>query len=158
MATTAYAGANLKQQDDGGNAAWVNHNGVEFPVGDPGHVVHVTDLSTASTAYVVAHKAGLLTKVYAVLNGAFDAASNTSTLTVFLASAASADNQQFTQVTDTGGSTLAFASTDHGGTNDSVTFNDGNNTQVVSQGDVIAIVTDGGSTGTISGTITIVIE
>ncbi len=157
MASTAFAGANLKQKDDGGNAAWVNHNSVEFPVGDPGLTANITDVSTASTTYVISHKAGLLSKAYAVLNAALDSGSNGFSLTFFLATAASANDEDFTQVTDLAGSVLSVSATS-GGANGSLVFDDANNTRVVGQGDVIAIVTNGGSTGTQAGTVTLVIE
>jgi len=157
MASSAWAGANLQQSDDGRNAQWVNQDGVSFPVGDPGLAVSITDMSTAGTTYVISHKPGLLSKAYTVLHNALSAGSNSPSLTFFLASAASANDGQFTQVSDLSGAALTLGATSAGG-NGSLTWDDANSTRVVGQGDVIAIVTDGGSTGTALGTITLVIE
>ena len=57
-ASSAIAGWNIRQTDDGG-AVWVNGDGATVPVGGALQV-DITALATASTAYVVSQRAGYI--------------------------------------------------------------------------------------------------
>lgn len=147
---TAYAGANLIQQDDG-TTVWRNADSEDWPVGDPGLTVTIEDISSAATDYVFSHRPGLLTKIYVVPSGAFDANSNESTLDFGV----DLDGDgNFTDGVFGAAHTLTVA-TGTAGVGSTLTITTG---YTVGQGDVISIHTDGGSTGATAGTVTIVIE
>lgn len=106
--------------------------------------VVIPDISTAGTWHVVSHFAGTITDWYCVLNGAITGEGSTLTLSV--------DSSTIT----TGGSlTVTFVGSASGDI-DSDTTVDGGNT--VSVGSIVSINTDGGSTGAIQETCTIVID
>jgi hypothetical protein len=149
MAGTAMANWNLRQQADGGTV-WINGQSVTVPVGGGIITVELDDVSTASTAYIVTHRPGLIKKAYLVIHSAITSAS--PSITVFLQS--TSDKTQYTQVSNPSGAAVQ-PSDAPAGSSGSVTFT---NTNTVSQGQVIAVVTDGGSTNTSRGTITLVIE
>lgn len=101
--------------------------------------VRITDISTAGSVFVVAPVAGNFTKIYSVIDGAIttgDAVITTEINTVL--------------VTD-GGLTIANASSAAGDV-DSGTPSAAN---TVAVGDVIEVITDGGSTNTVSANFTI---
>lgn len=155
MAASPFTG---RQDTSDGRSVWTKLRGTETaPVGDSGLTVRVTNLSSAGTYYVISHRSGLLTKAYATLEAGLDADSNSPGLTFFLATAASANNSDFTQVSNTLGAVLSITATGTEGSVTSITF-DNKTTMDVSSGGVIAIVSDGGSTGVSGATITLVIE
>ena len=73
----AWAGMNLRQTDDG-LAVWQHDpSGNTYAVGRQLLTVRITDISTASTEYVVVPEAGLLTAVQCVLGAAITSADAT---------------------------------------------------------------------------------
>ncbi len=147
--TLALAGSNIKQKDTGATV-WEDHDGNQVPVGNPGLTVLLENVSTASTAYVVSHKAGKITKVYSVLFGAITTAN--AILDIWIAN--STTPTLFDLVTLSTPMTLAWSGSAAGDIDTAAPT--GANT--VTQGQAIAIHTDGGSTDDIDAVITIVIE
>lgn len=142
-----------------GSTVWVDRDGKEIPVGDNGITVRFSDISTAATQYVVAHRPGLITKAYGVTGSPGAGGTGTdSTISFWLE--ASATNSNFIAVS---GLELTMSALSDAGTDESDTPNGfggkvGQANNTVTQGQVIAIHTDGSSTGTTPVTITIVIE
>lgn len=146
----AMAGWNIRQNDDG-STVWVDGDSNTTPVGSAGLTVLITDLSVASTRMVVSDRAGKIKKFYGVIESAFSVGSDQPTISLLIQSTATAG--QFTPIST--GATLSLA-TGTAGANSSVTPSD--SAVDVAEGQVIAITTDGASTGSVPGTITIRIE
>jgi hypothetical protein len=147
--TLADAAWNTRQNQDG-SAVWVNENSKTVPVGDSGLTVDLTDISTASTTYVVTHKPGKIKKIYSTIHAALTGPAN-----ALIDASIKVGGTTWTAV---GSSTTNMTVTWSGsavGDVDSFTP-DANNS--VAQGEVIAIHTDGGTTNTSRATITIIIE
>lgn len=156
----AEAGSNIKQKDTGATV-WENQDGEQVPVGNPGLTVLLEDVSTASTAYVVTHKAGNIVEIYSTLFAAITTADATldfgrveSDGGVYqsISSASTSNDPQGGVITITGIGSSA-------GDVDSVTFTVGTDPALgVSQGQTIWIHTDGSSTTDADAVITIIIE
>lgn len=154
---TAYAAWNIRQNDDG-STSWVNQDSIAVPVGDSGLTVLLEDLSTASSSYVVSHKAGSLKRIWVTVHGQLTIASPTLSFHV---------SDYTNQVTTRGsipistGATITLPLTGAGGDRSTVApaldVSDGS-TVTVNQGDVIIVYTDGASTGDVDATITYIIE
>ena len=151
---SAMAGWNIKQNADG-STSWVNENGDTLPVGGFGAlVVTLTDLSTAATRYIVSPRPGRIKKVYGVAeDSSFGSGSNASTIRI-MRQITDAVNQ-FTPVSVLAGEMTIPTANAVDVTSVDVVENADN---TVAAGQLIAIVTDGASTGAVPGTITIVIE
>lgn len=104
--------------------------------------VDMTDISSAVSVWVVAPYAGIIKKIYSVINGAIATAN--AAITVEIAG---------TAVTG-GGITIAYSGSAAGDV-DSCTPTE---ERTVTAGQAIEILTDGGSTNTIRATFTVVIE
>ena len=157
---SAHAGWNVKQKDDG-STVWVNPDAKEVPVGDSGLTVHLEDVSTASTAYVVAHKSGNIVKAYSTIFGALDSGAFDATIDFFVVEGASpAVVTSVSAASGNGAGTITIAATGSlAGTQDSVSWTVGTDSGLsVSQGDIIAVHTDGSSVNDVDASITIVIE
>lgn len=140
----AFAGWNIQQSDDG-TAAWTNGT-QEIPVGRD-LTVKLTDVSTASTAYIVVPVTGTISQIWSVLNGAI--ATHDVSLTI---SVAPKDSLVFTDYLSQ--QVTIATSGSKGGTMDTATLSG----VTVEGGGVIAIRTSGYSTNTISAEITIRVE
>lgn len=150
IAMPSLAGWNVRQNGDG-STSWVDGDGDAVAVGDSGLVVEIDDLSTESTAYVISHKSGKIKKAYVVIHNAFNSGSNAPVLDIWTQSTVTPN--VMTQVSVGATMTPATGTT---GSNTSVSPADSN--ADVSQGQVIAIHTNGASTGAVRGTITIYVE
>ena len=104
--------------------------------------VQLTDISTASSAYVVTPKGGTIKKIYSVIDGALATAD--SALTTYIGG---------TAITG-GGITVAFTGS-AAGDSDVATPTALN---VLSDGSVFKVTSDGGSTNTVICTVTILVE
>jgi hypothetical protein len=150
LAIPAQAGWNVRQNDDG-STVWVDQDSIAVPVGDTGITVRLTDVSTASTEFVVSHKSGKIKKVYATTNGNF---TSSPVLTISIGSGSSAT---FTPVSQhcCGGGTLTMEASPVGGVT-SITLSD--SAIDIEQGEVISVSSDGGSTGQSPASVVIIIE
>ena len=152
--TVALAAENLRQKGHGG-AVWVqSKDGTTHPAG--GVVVgQMTDLITAATHYVMAHKTGNIMKVYTTLQAAI---TGNSALTIMSNNSDILGSGE--SFTNTGHTLTLTASGSAAGDVDSSVITSATTATKVNQGDVIAIVGDGGSTAGGAGgiTYTIVIE
>lgn len=150
-ASVAHAGWNIRQQSDG-STVWVDDNGKTIPVGDPGQTVQITDVSTASTAFVVSHRDGKIRKVYAVSNA-------TTTGTAALSVGIGGDGSgTFTPISLTNTDSASHISIAAGAAGIVYSYTPADVAVAVSQGGVISVSTDGGSTNTAVGTVVIIIE
>ena len=149
IAGTAAASWNLRQTDEGG-VVIINGDSVTSPLGGGVITVELDNVSTASTAYIVTHRPGKIKKAYVVIHSAITSASPSITLHLQDTTTPS----QYTQVSNPAGGAVQPGDAP-AGSSGSNTFTNAND---VSQGQVIAVVTDGGSTNTSRGTITLVIE
>ena len=104
--------------------------------------VDMTDISTGASVWVVAPHAGTITAIYSVINGAIITADATITA-------------EIATVAVTGSSITIAHSGSAAGTVDSSTPTAAN---VVTAGQAIEIITDGGSTNTVRATFSIVIS
>lgn len=145
----AVAGSNIKQKDTGATV-WEDQDGKQVPVGTPGLTILLENVSSASTAYVVTHKAGKIVKVYSVLFGQITAAD--AAVDIFIANAASPTF--FDLVTPSATLTLSWVGSAAGDI-DTISPTAAN---AVSQGQTLAVHTDGASTTDIDAIITIIIE
>ena len=150
----AIAGWNIKQNPDG-STTWIDQDSVQVPVGESGLTVRIADLSTAATSYVTSHKAGHIAAVYVTQSAALTAQSDDYVLTI---NVAASNSDPFLTVGSGGSNTITSAATGTAGAVSSITFTRSATNNVVGQGDVIAVHTDGGSTGTAIGTVTIVVQ
>ena len=150
----AYAAENLQQKHHGG-AVWVqSRDGTTFPTGGV-LVAEMTDLVNAATKYLYVPKTGNIMKVYSVLQGAIV---GDSAITIMSNdSNVLGSGETFT---NTGHSLTITASGSYDGDIDSSVLTSATTATKVSQGDIIAIVGNGGSTAQSKGglTFTIVIE
>ena len=144
-AGSALAGWNIRQTDDGG-AVWVNGDGATVPVGGALQV-DITALATASTAYVVSQRAGYIKKIRGVSHDGGEL----SKVQVLLQS-----GTNFAPVTT--GTLLQFTTAATPNVQTVVPSDIGSTNTYVSEGQVIAVSTDGVSTTAARGTFTIVIE
>ena len=152
--TLAWAGMNIQQKSHGG-AVWVQtFDGTSVPAGDTGIVVEMTNLAAAATKYVMVPKTGYITKVYSVLQEAI--ATGNAAITIETNRYVALQNV-FDQFTPTGHSLTITASGSRAGDLDSSTAAPSTATRV-QQGDVIAIVGDGGPVGNGGAIFTIIIE
>ena len=150
----AEAGSNIKQKDTGATV-WEKANGDQFPAGDSGLTVLLEDLSTASTAYVVSHKSGNIVKIWSVLLGAITTADAVLEFAVVDPSAGTVAVSENGTLTISAGSGSGAVTGDV----DSVDYsNDPLAVTAITQGNAIAIHTDGGSTRDFDAVITIIIE
>lgn len=139
----AFAGWNIQQSDDG-TAAWTNGTH-DIPVGRD-LTINLTDVSTASTVFVVVPITGTISQIWSVLSGAI--ATHDITLTVGVAAK---DSTTFTDYSDP---ITVATSGSAAGTMDTRVFSG----LTVEGGGVIAIRTSGYSTNTVSAEITIRVE
>jgi hypothetical protein len=146
LAIPAQAGWNIKQKDDG-STVWVDQDSIEVPVGDTGITVRLTDVSTASTEFVVSHKAGKIKKIYAVTNGNF---TGSPVLSFGISGGSSA---YFTPIS--AGGTLTMEAGTVGGV---TTISPADSNVDVEQGYVISVSSDGASTGESPTSVVIIIE
>ena len=150
----AMAGQNIQQRSHGG-AVWVQtRDSTINPAGDTGVVTEITNVTNAVTKYLLAPKTGNITRVYSVLSAAL-----TGSNAVFAIRANNADvlaaGESFT---NTGHSVTIATSGSAAGTVDSSILSPTTATKVT-QGDVIAIISTGGSGGGAGGAqFTIFIE
>ncbi len=151
----AEAGWNIKQKGTGATV-WENQDGETVTVGDSGLTVLLEDVSTASTAYVVTHRAGNIVKIYSVLFGAI----TTADATLDFAIISDGTTNAVSGGTGVTGATITIAfSGSASGDVDSITFTPGTDPAIaVSSGDVVTVHTAGGSTLDIDAVITIIIE
>lgn len=103
------------------------------------HNVRLTDVSTASSCYVVSGVAGTITKIWSVIDGAISGAN-------------SVVSSSINGVAVTGGSLTITFSGSAAGDIDSATPSAAN---TVAAGDLITLTTDGASTNTVSAVFTI---
>ena len=162
----AEAGSNIKQKDTGGTV-WEDADGNQVPVGTAGLSVYIEDISEASTAYIVTHKAGNIVKIYSVIVAAvtsgdavldFGRVEQQTASGVFqsISSSKTGNAPEGGIITITGHTTSDGSTT---GDVDSIVFTVGlDPTLAVSQGQAIWIHSDGGSTNAVSAFITIIIE
>ncbi|KKL49082.1 hypothetical protein LCGC14_2319070 [marine sediment metagenome] len=151
----AEAGSNIKQKDTGATV-WENQDGDQIPVGDSGLTVLLENVSSASTAFVVTHRAGNIVKIYSAIHGVITVQGATLDFGSFDGSFA--DHMSAASGVAASAVTLEIT-TGAAGDLDSVTFVVGSDGALaVTQGQVIFIHTDGGSTTDIDATITIIIE
>jgi len=104
--------------------------------------VKLSDVSTASSAYVVAPDAGKIIKIYSVLGGA-------------IATANAAITTEINGVAVTGGAITIATASSAAGDVDSAEPTAANSVQ---EGDVIEIITDGASTNTVPAEFTVIIR
>jgi len=142
----AQAGWNIVQKDDG-STYWRDDAGTEVHVAETHLTVTLADVSTNSTAYVVAPVGGVVESVYATINAT--TASAAADLQV------SIGNQDGWTLTTNGTVPWVIASGSTAGTVDTYTTSSSN---TVTKGQVIAITTDGSSTNTVIATFTVVIN
>lgn len=143
---------NVKQKDTGAAVWEESTKSTQVPVGDSGLTVLLENVSSASTAYVVSHKTGNIVKIWSVAHGATTV--DNASLSFYVVES----NGVHTQVSGSGG-TITIAGTGSAGDIDSITFTPGTTPNIaITQGQAIAVVTDGGSTTDVDATITIVIE
>ena len=159
LSAPAWAGANIVQKGSGATV-WEDDAGTQSPAGDSGLMVDLPAVSTASTTYVISHKKGTLVKAYAIVHGIANA--GTSTLDFHIATLTTGHTFVPVTGTVTGASAtnrLSMVATATG-TLSSVVFADVGTTNQVDAGDVIAIHTDGASTGheVDNATIVLIIE
>ncbi len=148
--TLALAGSNIKQKDTGATV-WEDQDGFQVPVGTSGLTIHLDDASSASTAYVVTHKAGNVIKIYTIAGE-----TNTAAPAILDFGVANADGIH-TLISGAGG-TISYAISNIGEI-DSITFTPGTTPNIaVTQGEAIWIHSDGASTGTSNVRATIIIE
>lgn len=151
----AHAGWNIKQNADG-STVWQDDEGNTVPVGDAGLTVEIDDLSTGATRYVVSHKDGKVKFVYSTNDAAFTAGSANPNLTISIGSGDAVGTFTPISLTSTGSSShIVMVTTTAGYLN---SYEPADSNVSVSQGGVIAIATDGASTGTVQGQITIIVE
>jgi hypothetical protein len=137
---------NIRQKDTGATV-WENSSGVQYPVGNGGLTVTISSISTPMTSYVVTHRPGVVTKIYAVLHGTL-VGTDGSTFTFFKGA-----DGQYAPISS-GGSLILT-----GNTAGAVGTMDPTGTGVnVTQGQAIAIVNNGNSNDETPATFTIVIE
>ena len=104
--------------------------------------VELTDVSTASSAYIVVPIAGTITSIYTVLHGA-------------IATADAGITTEVNGVAVTGGDlTIAFTSSAAGDID--ITSPSANKTVAI--GDLLEVITDGASTNTIRATVVFIIQ
>lgn len=159
----AYAGWNIRQKDDG-STVWTNEDSVDVPVGDSGVTVNLEDISTASSAYIVSHKAGTLKRIWVVVNGTLSVAAPTLSFHISDYSSLVENATASGPTPVSTGATITLALTGAAGDRSTVApvlgprpATDGS-TVSVNQGDVIIVYTNGVSTGDVDGTITYIIE
>jgi hypothetical protein len=104
--------------------------------------VKLSDVSTASSAYVVAPDAGKIIKIYSVLGGA-------------IATADAEITTEINGVAVTGGAITIATASSAAGDVDSAEPTAANSVQ---EGDVIEIITDGASTNTVPAEFTVIIR
>lgn len=143
--------ANIKQKDTGATV-WVDSNGNEWPVGDTGLTIVISEISGALTDYVLSHRPGLITKIYVVPNSDGDSGISGSIFT--FAVDLDADGN-FTETGEAFGALHTLTATTAAGVPASLTISTG---YTIGVGDVISIKSDGTSTGITTGSVTIVIE
>ena len=162
LVTGAYAGSNIVQKDTGATV-WEDDSGTQSPVGDSGLTVNMPTVSTASTVYVVSHKKGTLVKAYAIAYGITANSSEPARLDFHVLNATTQGWFEALTGTVAGASAVNRLTmlTTATGSIASVTFADiTTSTAQVDAGDVIAIHTDGVSTGAQvdNATIVLIIE
>lgn len=150
--SVAHAGWNIQQQSDG-STVWVDDEGNKIPVGDPGHTVHITDLSTAATAFVVSHRDGKIKKVYAIGSG-----TTTGTAGISVGIGTGVTGTAYTPISLTSAGSAAHIEIVAGVGGVLYTYTPADVNVDVNQGEVISVSTDGGSTTLSLGTVIIVIE
>lgn len=150
----AFAAENLSQRRHGG-ALWVqNKDGTNHPVGGV-LTTDFTNLVSAATKYIRAHKTGNIMKVYSVLQAAITDADATITVMSNNSDVVGAGEA----FTNTGHSLTVANSGSAVGDIDSSVLTSATTATKVSQGDLIAIQSGGGSGGGAGGlSVTIVIE
>ena len=170
VASLAYAGYNVRPKPWGG--ASLEHAGdkTEISYGDAGLVVSITGIEHSLTHHFVSGKSGKLVKIFAILDEVLAADDDSPVFTFFIAPA-SGESQalgtgQFHRVSDYNGnqanqSQISWAQGTTGllGHVTSVSWLSGVTSNNVKQGDIIAIVGDGGPASLGNGaTFTIIIQ
>ncbi len=170
----APAGAVVTQrQDADGGASWVNSGaGTAVPLGEHHLVITLSDINTASTAFVAVPFAGKIKEILFLQNGAISTAS--ANVNVYIAAGStgahaarvSTGHNQFGQVSPDNMIVVGLLIGDNVTGNvyigtPTLGLSQRATNSVVERGDIIAINTDGGSTlsgSNSSATITIVIH
>ncbi len=158
-AGVAYAGWNIKQEDDG-RTVWQNQDEVTISVAHPGLMITVTNFAVQATWVTISHVPGRISKVYAIINDSFSEFADSPVLSLWLRDITDVDGL-FTQVSSSGSAagtiTLPTAAA---ATSSSVTFDDPGTSRDVAQGQAIAIRTNASvtSASAVSGVVIIVIE
>lgn len=147
----ASAGWNLRQNADG-STDWVNGSGTDAHVAESYVYVTISDVSTAITKYVVVPIGGTVETIYSVLENNISGADATLDFWVMDSTTPSIVSTEISNATSP--HVIAEAGTDIGEV-DTFTPTTGH---TVTKGGVIAVHTDGGSTGTSQATITIIIN
>lgn len=156
----AFAGSwNVQQKDSG--TVWLDGDGNSVPVGDTGIALTITNVGTASTHFVVSHKAGRIAKVYATVKDAITTADGN--LDVFVSTAAR--STQFTQVSAANLVTLDVTNSAAGDTFSGTPASDQSPasggatvTDLIEAGGVIAVRTDGSTSGQVETNVVIIVE
>ncbi len=149
LSLPAYAGWDLRQDENGGTY-WVDRDdGYEAHVSEGRVTLTITDISTAASDFVVMPVKGTIEKIYSVIHGNITSA-GAAKLTFYYGDGLGA----FVEVSNTT-SPLTIAASSTAGTVDTFTPTTDN---VVAKGGVLNVRTDGGSTGTVEGTVTIIIN
>jgi len=150
---------NIQQKDTG--TVWNDGDSNTVPVGDTGLAVLITNISEASTHFVVSHKKGRIAKVYATLKSAISGTD--PTIGLFIAGATS--TTQFLQVSapaivtlDTTNSAAGSSFNGTPASDQSPASGGATVTDQVEAGGVIAVRTDGGSTGVAEAVVIIIVE
>ena len=144
----ADAGMVLRQSDDG-TAEWVktdSRDGNVYEIGRREYTLHFENISTHASAYFVIPVSGKVTAVYSVIYGAITGADATLTFV----NGADTTTESFATLTVTQSGSAAGDADSSTGLSTAV---DGTSAPFV-----ITVGTDGGSTGDVDATITIVVD
>ncbi len=139
VASVAWAGWNIQQKDDG-TTDWINPDSETLAAGDTGLVIRIADVTAADTQYIVIPRAGFVRRVYMVTDSAYATNSDSTGITFHLETDT---HNAFDQITGNVPSTSGVFSpaTDSSpAVQESYVF--GTHT-ITTQGQVLAIVTDG---------------
>ena len=164
LAVGVQAGFDIRQNADG-TADWVDGGKDRtFPIGGEHITLYLPDVSTQATVFAPALYDGAIRKIWAVMHGETTLAN--ATLRVYRQTSANATlgAEAYTQITPNAVLTLPYNNSSSSGAGQITSVEPGDTVSAtvdfveISANDVIAVNTDGGSTGTIAATIIIEIE
>jgi hypothetical protein len=153
LAVPAHAGVNLKQLDDG-TAAWEFTDGETQPVGVIYLNAHMTDISTSSSVSVVIPVTNAKVTLFQVATHG-DITTADATISFWTTSDGDGTIQAEISNATAPLTITAVAGNENG---DVDVFTPASLNDTLQRGQVIVIQTDGGSTNTVSASITITIE